>query len=65
MGGVVGGRTNTWPGTDHVISGQIRGSEKTAPDGTNRQTSRQTHTHRHSDSMTESAQWTSVPSALK
>ena len=34
----VRGRTNERPGTDHVISGPMRGLGKTAPDGANRQT---------------------------
>ena len=41
-------------GTDHVISGPMRGLKKTASDGANKQTNRQTSGHR--DSMTESAQ---------
>ena len=40
-------------GTNHVISGQMRGIKKT--DNANKQTYRQTSGHR--DSMTESAQW--------
>ena len=41
-----GGLTNERPGTDHVISGPMRGLEKTAPDGAN------THTHTHPDMAT-------------
>ena len=41
-GGGEGGRTNEKPGTDHVTSGPIKGLEKTATDGTDTQTSRQT-----------------------
>ena len=37
-----GGSTNERPGTDHVISGPMRGVEKTSPDGADRQTSRRT-----------------------
>ena len=47
--------TNERPGTDHVISGPMRGLKKTASDGANRQTN--TQTDGHSDSMTETAQW--------
>ena len=36
MGGGLGGSTNERPGTDHVISGSMRGLNKTAPDGTDR-----------------------------
>ena len=39
------------PGTDHVISGPMRGLKKTASDGADK------HTPGHCDSMTESAQW--------
>ena len=50
-----GGGGGGWPmrglGTDHVISGPMRGLKKTASDGTNRQTSG------HCDSMTESTKW--------
>ena len=47
------GATNERPGTDHVISGPMRGLEKNpAADGTDRQT--HTHSDRHGDSMTES-----------
>ena len=42
-------------GTDHVISGPMRGLKKTVSDGANKQTNRQTDGHRNS--MTESAQW--------
>ena len=42
-------------GTDHVISGPLRGLKKTGSVGANRQTDRQTD--RPSDSTTESAQW--------
>ena len=38
-------------GTDHVISGSMRGLRKTPSDGANR------HTDGHGDSMTELAQW--------
>ena len=46
-----GGRTNDRPGTDHVISGPMRGLEKNCTDGADR------HTHGHGHSMTNSAQW--------
>ena len=46
------GGTNKRPGTDHVISGPMRGlGKKTAPNGADKQTSG------HGGSMTESAQW--------
>ena len=48
-----GGRTNERPGTDHVISGPMRGLEKTVFDGADNQTNKQTHGH--GDSMTNSA----------
>ena len=53
-----GGRTNGRPGTDHVISGQMRGLKKRIGwrKHTNRQTDKQ-KTDGHCDSMTESAQW--------
>ena len=41
--------------TDHVISGPMRGFEKTVSDDANRQTNRQTDGH--GNSMTESTQW--------
>ena len=52
-----GGRTNEMPGTDHVISGPMRGLEQKLHPMT--QTNRQTEpqTDGHGDSMTESAQW--------
>ena len=47
-------------GTDHVISGPMRGLKKTASDAANRQISG------HCDSMTESAKWAdSVKNLLK
>ena len=48
------GWTNERPGTDHVISGPMRGLEKNSIRW-RRQNHRQTDGHR--DSMTESAQW--------
>ena len=47
--------TNERPGTDHVISGPMRGLKKPAFDGANKLTD--TQTDGHGDSMTESAQW--------
>ena len=47
-----GGRTNERPGTDHVISGPMRGLEKKPHPMA--QTDR--HPHGHGDSMTNSAQ---------
>ena len=41
--------------TDYMISGPLRGLNKTAFDGANRQTIRQRD--RHGNSMTESAHW--------
>ena len=41
--------------TDHVISRLMRGLKKTASDGANRQTDKQTDEHRNP--MTELAQW--------
>ena len=46
-----GGGTNERPGTDYVTSGSMRGPDKTAPDGANKHTDRQTDGH--GDSMTE------------
>ena len=46
-----GGRINERPGTDHVVSGPMRGLKKTAPDGAD------THIHGHANTMTESARW--------
>ena len=40
-GGREGGRTNERPETDHVILGPTRNIKKIAPNGANRQTSRQ------------------------
>ena len=54
-GGRERGSTNKRPRTDHVISGPMRGLKKTAPNGADRQTHRQTP--RHGNFMTESAQW--------
>ena len=51
----VGGLTNERPGTNHVISGPMGGCKKTASDGANTHTKKQTHGHRNS--MTELAQW--------
>ena len=42
-------------GTDHVISGPMRGLKKTASNGADKQTHR--HTDGHGDSMTELALW--------
>ena len=42
-------RTNERPGTDHVISGPMRGLEKTATDGANR------HPEIHTDKYTNMA----------
>ena len=39
---VGGGLTNERPGTDHVISGPMRGLKKTASDGADTQTNTQT-----------------------
>ena len=51
-----GGTTNEWPGTDHVMSGPVRGLTKMhLMAHTNTHT--HTHTHGHGDSMTESAKW--------
>ena len=53
-----GGRHFFWRGRSKKIGGlggwgPMRGLKKTAPNGANRQTD----THRHGNSMTESAQW--------
>ena len=40
--GIGVGRTNERPGTDHVISGPMRGLKKTAPDGADRKINKQT-----------------------
>ena len=50
-----GGLNNERPGTDHVISGPMRGLQKTASDGAERQTN--TQTGGHCNSVTELAQW--------
>ena len=51
-----GESTNERPGNDHVISGPMRGLEKkTASDGANTQTHKQTDGHHNS--ITKSAQW--------
>ena len=58
VGGGGRGLTNERPGTDHVISGPMRGLEKNCTQWrrkTNRHTD--TQTHGHGDSMTESAKW--------
>ena len=48
--------TNEGSGTDHVISGPMRGLKKMHPMAqTNKLTN--THTDGHRDYMTESAQW--------
>ena len=55
---VGGGLTNERPGTDHVISGPMKGFEKNCirwRKQTHKQTDR--HTDGHRDSMTELAQW--------
>ena len=49
------GRPMKGLGTDHVISGPMRGLEKTASDGADKHTNRQTHGH--CNFMTELAQW--------
>ena len=51
-----GGLTNERPGTDHVISGPMRGLKKHCIRW-RRHTNKHTHTDGHCNSMTESAQW--------
>ena len=52
-----GGWTNTRPGTDHVVSEPMRGHEKNAPNGSNRQTDIQTdiQTNGYGNSMSKFA----------
>ena len=50
--------TNEGPGTDHVMSGPMRGLKKTAPDGADRQTDKEKHGH--GNSMTNLAKWGQV-----